>query len=190
MGAPSFDSRAPSGARFLCPGGFFRGCRPKHAPRVQSKETRHGPASCRTKRAPAFHERRESVRRQAIAGAHRRAQPLEPTLEPIRLSSGCMGDLLMKGMDPSKNQPASGEIRNDRKRGRMCSLRGRFAPFARLDRAKRLVAELACPVSRSATAHSTAFSVICGVGRVLPKDQPSSPSQRWRPSRSATRKSR
>ena len=65
----------------------------------------------------------------------------------------------MKGTDPSEDRPALGEIKNDRKRGRMCSPQGRSASFARLDRAKSLVAESAYPVSRSATAHSTAYSV-------------------------------
>ncbi len=71
----------------------------------------------------------------------------------------------MKGTDSSKAQPASGKIKNDRKRGRVCSLRVRSAPFARLDRAKRLVAEFASPFSPSASAHSTAFSVIVGSAR-------------------------
>ena len=82
-----------------------------------------------------------------------------------------MGSRLAKGADSSKDQPAPDKIKNDRKRGRMCSLQGRFASFARLDCAKRLVAEFSCPVSRSASAHSTAFFVICGLGRMLPKDQ-------------------
>ena len=64
---------------------------------------------------------------------------------------------------------ATERIKNDRKRGRMCSLRSRFVSFSRLDRAKRLITEFACPILRSATAHSTAFSVICGVDRMLPK---------------------
>ena len=61
--------------------------------------------------------------------------------------------------------PLSDETGNDRKRGRVCSLRVRSAPFARLDRAKRLVAEFASPFSPSASAHSTAFSVIVGSAR-------------------------
>ena len=52
------------------------------------------------------------------------------------------------------------ESGNDRKRGRMCSLQGLFGSLAQRGRAKRLVAEFACPVSRSASAHSTVFSVI------------------------------
>ena len=43
----------------------------------------------------------------------------------------------------------------------MCSSRGRFASFSRLERAKRLVMKLSDSVLRSASAHSTAFSVIC-----------------------------
>ena len=74
----------------------------------------------------------------------------------------------MKGTGSSKDRPAPGEIRNDRKRGRMCSPQGRFASFAHLDRAKRLVVKFARSILRSASAHSTAFSVICGWGRMLP----------------------
>ena len=84
-------------------------------------------------------------------------------LEPTRLPWSCMGGLCMKGTDPSKDRPAPAKIKNDRKRSRMRSLRDRSAPFACRDRAKRLVAKSACPVSRSATAHSTVFSVICGL---------------------------
>ena len=46
----------------------------------------------------------------------------------------------------------------------MCSSRGRFASFACRGRAKRLVAEFTGSVSRSASAHSTAFSVTCDSG--------------------------
>ena len=55
-------------------------------------------------------------------------------------------------------------IGSDRKHGRMCSLQGLFGPLTQRGRAKRLVAKSACPVLRSATAHSTVFSVICGAG--------------------------
>ena len=88
----------------------------------------------------------------------------------------------MKGTDPSKDRPAPGEIKNDRNRGRMYSLRGRSAPFSRLDCAKRLVVEFACPVLCSTTAHSTVFSVIRGWGRMLPK-RPAGTMEEDRPGR-------
>ena len=73
--------------------------------------------------------------------------------------------------------PLSDETGNDRKRGRVCSLRARSAPFARLDRAKRLVAEFASPFSPSASAHSTAFSVIVGLARAAPARGSHAPGQ-------------
>ncbi len=82
------------------------------------------------------------------------------------------GRPLMKGTDSSKEQPGSSEIKNDRKRGRMCSPQGRSGPFARLDHTKCLVTKFTGSILRSASAHSTAFSVICGLGRMLPEDQP------------------
>ena len=115
---------------------------------------------------------RQERRRAECSLAHGKALPAaKPPL--ARRCAASRADPLAIGRDGRplhegsgfflKPSQPSGEIRNDRKRGRMCSPRARSASLARLDRTKRLVAEFASPVSRSATAHSTAFSVICGL---------------------------
>ncbi len=115
-----------------------------------------------------------ALRCQTAVDAHRCAQPSSRSAcDGIEREAASLdGSIFARATGLSQRQPASGKIKHDRKCGRMCSLRGRSAPFARLGRAKRLVAEFAWPVSRSATAHSTVFSVICGVGRIPSKDQP------------------